>query len=64
LRSTSREGCAQENIVENKNDRVLVIIGNGHAAILRQLIESSPEFEFYSRQCFRGSVREFSLKIS
>ncbi len=35
-----------QNIVENKSDRVLVIIGNGHAAVLRQLIESSPEFEF------------------
>ncbi len=30
----------------NKNDRILVIIGNGHASILRQLFESSPEFEF------------------
>ena len=29
-----------------KDDRVLIIIGNGHASILRQLLESSPEFEF------------------
>jgi hypothetical protein len=28
------------------DDRILIIIGNGHAAILRQLLESSPEFEF------------------
>lgn len=27
-------------------DRILVIIGNGHASILRQLLEASPEFEF------------------
>lgn len=27
-------------------DRVLVIIGNGHAAILRNLLESSPEYQF------------------
>lgn len=33
-------------IVESPEDRVLVIFGNGHAAVLRQLIESSPEFEF------------------
>jgi hypothetical protein len=35
-----------QEITEDKNDRILVIIGNGHAEILRQLIESSPEYEF------------------
>lgn len=28
------------------NDKILVLFGNGHASILRQLIESSSEFEF------------------
>ena len=37
--------CVQE-MTENANDRILVIIGNGHAAVLRQLLESSPEYEF------------------
>ncbi len=27
-------------------DRIIVVIGNGHASILRQFIEASPEFEF------------------
>ena len=35
-----------QTIVESTDDRILVIFGNGHAAVLRQLIESSPEFEF------------------
>lgn len=35
-----------QKITQNEKDRILVIFGNGHAAILRQLIESSPEFEF------------------
>lgn len=35
-----------QTITENKNDRVLVVFGNGHAAVLRQLIECSPEYEF------------------
>jgi len=35
-----------QTIVESPKDRILVIFGNGHAAVLRQLIESSPEFEF------------------
>lgn len=30
----------------NPNDRILVIIGNGHAAILRNLLESSPEYQY------------------
>lgn len=35
-----------QTITESPQDRILVIFGNGHAAVLRQLIESSPEFEF------------------
>jgi hypothetical protein len=35
-----------QEMTTNENDRILVIFGNGHASILRQLIESSPEYEF------------------
>lgn len=35
-----------QEITESKNDRILVIIGNGHASILRQLLETSPEYDF------------------
>ncbi len=35
-----------QDITEGKDDRILVVIGNGHAAVLRQLLESSPEYEF------------------
>lgn len=35
-----------QTITDNPKDRILVIFGNGHAAILRQLIECSPEYEF------------------
>jgi len=35
-----------QEITENKDDRILVIFGNGHASILRQLLESSPEYDF------------------
>lgn len=35
-----------QEMTTDKNDRILVIFGNGHASILRQLLESSPEFEF------------------
>jgi len=35
-----------QQITENSDDRILVIVGNGHAAVLRQLFESSPEYEF------------------
>ncbi len=35
-----------QQITESPNDRILVIFGNGHAAILRQFLESSPEYEF------------------
>jgi hypothetical protein len=35
-----------QGITEGPDDRILVIMGNGHAAILRQLFETSPEYEF------------------
>ena len=35
-----------QTITESPQDRILVIFGNGHVSVLRQLIESSPEFEF------------------
>ncbi|MEO6549765.1 MAG: DUF5694 domain-containing protein [Ferruginibacter sp.] len=35
-----------QEITENKEDRILIIFGNGHGSILRQLFESSPEYEF------------------
>ena len=35
-----------QRMVEGPEDRILVVIGNGHAAVLRQLFEASPEFEF------------------
>ena len=35
-----------QKMTENSNDRILVLIGNGHASILRQLLKCSPEFEF------------------
>lgn len=34
------------NITEGPEDRILVIIGNGHAAILRQFFEASPQYDF------------------
>lgn len=33
-------------ITESPEERILVIFGNGHAAILRQLLEASPQYEF------------------
>ncbi|WP_455169751.1 DUF5694 domain-containing protein [Aegicerativicinus sediminis] len=33
-------------ITENANDRILLVFGNGHASVLRQVIEASPEYEF------------------
>ena len=33
-------------ISDGPTDRILVLMGNGHAAILRQLFEASPEYEF------------------
>jgi hypothetical protein len=35
-----------QRITEGPEDRILLVIGNGHAAILRQLLEMSPEYEF------------------
>lgn len=35
-----------QEITESSTDRILVIFGNGHVSILRQLLESSPEYEF------------------
>ncbi|PIB37788.1 DUF5694 domain-containing protein [Maribacter sp. 4G9] len=35
-----------QEISTSTNDKILVLFGNGHASILRQLIESSSEFEF------------------
>ena len=35
-----------QKMTENSNDRILVLIGNGHASILRQLLKCSPEFDF------------------
>jgi len=33
-------------ITESQEDRIILIFGNGHAPILRNLLESSPEYEF------------------
>lgn len=33
-------------LTESSEDRILVIFGNGHASILRQLFEASPQYEF------------------
>lgn len=35
-----------QTITESSEDRILVIFGNGHAAVLRQLLEASPEYDF------------------
>lgn len=35
-----------QNIPHNNGDRILVIAGNGHAAVLRQLFTSSAEYDF------------------
>lgn len=35
-----------QNIPHNAEDRILVIAGNGHASVLRQLFTSSPEYEY------------------
>jgi len=34
-----------QRITENQYDRILLLIGNGHAAVLRHLFEISPEYE-------------------
>lgn len=33
-------------LTESEKDRILVVIGNGHAAILRHFLEASPQFDF------------------
>ncbi len=35
-----------QKITESENDRILVIFGNGHASVFRQLLEASPEYDF------------------
>ncbi|WP_312902526.1 DUF5694 domain-containing protein [Chryseobacterium taichungense] len=35
-----------QNIPHNPEDRLLVIVGNGHASVLRQLFTSSPDFNY------------------
>lgn len=35
-----------QKITESSDDRILVLFGNGHGAILRQLLESSPEYDW------------------
>lgn len=35
-----------QQVSEGPQDRILVLYGNGHATILRQLLEASPEYEF------------------
>lgn len=35
-----------QRISKDPSERILMVFGNGHAAILRQILESSPEYEF------------------
>ena len=35
-----------QNIPHTSEDKILVVVGNGHASVLRQLFTSSPEFEY------------------
>ncbi|MBC2839804.1 DUF5694 domain-containing protein [Robiginitalea sp. SC105] len=35
-----------QRAAQSDQDRILLVIGNGHAAVLRQLLEASPEFHF------------------
>ena len=35
-----------QNIPHHPEDRLLVIVGNGHASVLRQLFTSSPDFDY------------------
>lgn len=46
-----------QQITEDTNDRILVVIGNGHAEILRQLLESSPEYEFIEFNSIKRSAK-------
>ena len=34
------------NVTEGPDDRILAIFGNGHASILRQFFEASPQYDF------------------
>ncbi|MFY1047900.1 DUF5694 domain-containing protein [Chryseobacterium sp. GP-SGM7] len=35
-----------QEIPKNNEDKILVIVGNGHASVLRQLFTSSPEYDY------------------
>jgi hypothetical protein len=35
-----------QKMTSSNKDRILVIFGNGHVAILRKLLEASPEYKF------------------
>jgi hypothetical protein len=35
-----------QDLTESENDRIFVLMGNGHAAVLRQLLESSVEYDY------------------
>ena len=35
-----------QDITNSPEERIMVLMGNGHAAVLRQLFEASPEYEF------------------
>ncbi|WP_336516734.1 DUF5694 domain-containing protein [Pollutibacter soli] len=35
-----------QRLSKDPTERILMVFGNGHAAVLRQLLESSPEYEF------------------
>lgn len=35
-----------QKITQDSGDRILVIVGNGHASVLRQLLTSSPEYDY------------------
>ena len=35
-----------QKITDGADDRILMIFGNGHASVFRQLLEASPEYDF------------------
>ena len=35
-----------QELTENSEDRILLILGNGHASLMRQFLKYSPEYEF------------------
>lgn len=51
-----------QEITQNKSERILLIFGNGHAAVLRQLLESSPEYEFIEFSNLNNSSHAVRLK--